>query len=112
VPVHVCRVSAVPLNQVWPGYQRPLDQTELAGFACWDMPGPVQIEVHVQRAPQSVVVRPTSLAIQPRIEGLVMRDPDVWCCSLFGCRDVTISHVKLIGLWRYNADGIDVLLPR
>ncbi len=37
-----------------------------------------------------------------------MRDPDVWCCSLFGCRDVTISNVKLVGLWRYNADGIDV----
>jgi hypothetical protein len=42
------------------------------------------------------------------IEGLVMRDPDVWCCSLFGCRQVTISNVKLVGLWRYNADGIDV----
>jgi len=37
-----------------------------------------------------------------------MRDPDVWCCSLFGCRDVRISNVKLIGLWRYNADGIDI----
>jgi len=42
------------------------------------------------------------------VEGIVMRDPDVWCCSLFGCSRVTISHVKLVGLWRYNADGIDV----
>ncbi len=42
------------------------------------------------------------------VEGIVMRDPDVWCCSLFGCRNVTISSVKLVGLWRYNADGIDV----
>jgi hypothetical protein len=42
------------------------------------------------------------------IEGIVMRDPDVWCCSLFGCRKVTVSEVKLVGLWRYNADGIDV----
>ncbi len=42
------------------------------------------------------------------IEGIVMRDPDVWCCSLFGCRNVKISNVKLVGLWRYNADGIDV----
>jgi hypothetical protein len=226
VPVYACRVSAVPFNQVWPGYQRPLDQTELAGFACWDMQGPVRVEVQVQRAVQSVVVRPTSLGIQPAIEGnrisfslerpgplvveidgphcalhlfasppekdapapeapgvryfgpgvhrpgrielqsnetvylaggavvygsihanqatniriagrgvldvgpfergegggairlsdcsdvtiegLVMRDPDVWCCSLFGCSRVTISNVKLVGLWRYNADGIDV----
>ena len=42
------------------------------------------------------------------IDGIVMRDPDVWCCSLFGCSRVTISRVKLVGLWRYNADGIDV----
>jgi hypothetical protein len=42
------------------------------------------------------------------IEGLVLRDPDVWCCSLFGCQRVTISQLKLVGLWRYNADGIDV----
>ncbi len=226
VAVYACRVSAVPFNQVWPGYQRPLDQTELAGFACWDMQRPVQIEIQSRRAVQSAVVRPTSFGIQPGIagnclsfsldrprplvveingphhalhlfanspetnvpaadapgvryfgpgvhrpgkielkshetvylaggavvygsihgnhvtniriagrgildvgpfergqgggavrlsgcsdvslEGLVMRDSDVWCCSLFGCRQVTISNVKLIGLWRYNADGIDV----
>ncbi len=226
VPVYACRVSAVPFNQVWPGYQRPLDQTELAGFACWDMPGPVKIEVQSQRAVQSVVLRPASLGIRPTIEnnciafslerpgsvivevngmhhalhlfasppeqdapapdaagvryfgpgvhrpgkielqsnesvylaggavvygsvqargasniriagrgildvspfergqgggavrlsdcsqvtiqGIVMRNPDVWCCSLFGCRGVTVADVKLVGLWRYNADGIDV----
>jgi hypothetical protein len=226
VPVYACRVSAVPLNQVWPGYQRPLDQTELAGFAYWDMTGPAAVEIRCRRAPKSVAVRPTSFGIAPKvdgdriaftldrprpivvevdgthnalhlfasppekdvpapdapgvryfgpgvhkpgritlesnqtvylapgavvygsihasgaskiriagrgildvapyergqgggavrlsgcsdatIEGIVMRDPDVWCCSLFGCRDVTVANVKLVGLWRYNADGIDV----
>jgi len=226
VPVYACRVSAVPFNQVWPGYQRPLDQTEVAGFACWDMTGPVEVAVQSRREVKSVVVRPASLAIRPRvegnrvvftlarpapvvvevngphhalhllasppekdvpapdapgvryfgpgvhkpgrmelksnetvylaggavvygsihasgaakiriagrgildvsalergqgggavrlvnctgatIEGITMRDPDVWCCALFGCRDATISNVKLVGLWRYNADGIDV----
>lgn len=226
IPVYACRVSAMPFNQVWPGYQRPLDQTELAGFACWDMSGPVKVVVQSRRAVQSVVVRPASRGIRPRvegnrisfsverpgpivvevngpqhalhlfasppeknapatndpgvryfgpgvhhagkitlssnetvylaggamvygsfhasgvsniritgrgildgsqfareegwgtvrlddcsdvhIEGIVMRDPDVWCCSLFGCRNVTIANVKLVGLWRYNADGIDV----
>ncbi|MCL5270995.1 MAG: glycosyl hydrolase family 28 protein [bacterium] len=42
------------------------------------------------------------------IDGLVLRDPDVWCCSLFGCRNAEIRNIKLVGLWRYNADGIDL----
>jgi glycosyl hydrolase family 28 len=226
VPVYACRVSAVPFNQVWPGYQRPLDQTELAGFACWDMRSPVKVQIRTRRPVTAVVVRPLALGIEPRwqgntitfslrrpvplvvevdgmhhalhlfasppeqdpptaeapglhyfgpgvhrpgkitlrsnesvyiaggavvhgcihaagasnvriagrgildvssfergqgggavrltdcedvtIEGIVMLDPDVWCCSLFGCRRVAIDHVKLVGLWRYNADGIDI----
>ncbi len=226
VPVLACRVSAVPFNQVWPGYQRPLDQTELAGFASWEMRGPVQIEVRSLRTVRSAVIKPASLGIRPvidgdlirftlasprpviievngwhhalhlfanppadaapaadkpglrvfgpgvhrpgkielksnesvyidggavvygsihasnatnitirgrgvldvsqaergmgggairlsgcsdvSVEGLVLRDPDVWCFSLFGCSRVDIANVKLVGLWRYNADGIDV----
>jgi len=224
--VYRARVSAVPLNQVWPGYQRPLDQTELASFAYWDMAGPVLVEIASKRPLGEVAIRPTSLGIRPElrgdrisfrlaeprhltvevngthhalhlfasppeqdvpspedpnvryfgpgthrpgrivlgsnetvyvaggavvygsvhatgaenvavrgrgiidvgpfprgdgggairlsdcrnvtIDGVVMRDPDVWCCSLFGCRNAAISNVKLIGLWRYNADGIDL----
>jgi len=226
VPVYSCRVSAIPFNQVWPGYQRPVDQTELAGFASWDADGSAPVEIICQRPVESVEVRPRSMAIAPKVEGnrisfdlapprgvvvevngrhsplhlfpsplekdvpaadqqgviyfgpgvhrpgrvtlqsnqtvylapgavvhgsiqasgvsnvrvlgrgiidvstferdkgggairmtdcenividgVVMRDPDVWCCSLFGCRNAAISNVKLIGLWRYNADGIDV----
>jgi Glycosyl hydrolases family 28 len=230
VPVFRCRVSAVPLNQVWPGYQRPLDQTELASFACWDMTGAAEVQVRSRRPVQTVAVRPASLGIKPVvsgdtitfrpprpgfatvevngphralhlfasppekdaprptdpgvryfgpgvhrpgkivlgsnetlyvaggavvygavqargashirvlgrgiidasgfergqgggivrladcsdivIDGVVMRDPDVWCCSLFGCRNARIANVKLVGLWRYNADGIDLCNSR
>ncbi|HUT33159.1 MAG TPA: glycosyl hydrolase family 28 protein [Planctomycetota bacterium] len=226
VPVYSCRVSAMPFNQVWPGYQRPLDQTELASFAYWDMATPAAVEIISKRQVQSVIVRPLSRGIQPKVEGNrvslrlpgpghlvvevngwhqalhlfvsppekdpprptdpgvlyfgpgvhrpgkihmesnqtlyvaggavvygaveatgasnlkvlgrgildasgfergkgggnlrfsdcsgvvvdgpVLRDPDVWCLSAFGCRDVAIANVKLIGLWRYNADGIDI----
>ena len=226
IPVYECRVSAVPFNQVWPGYQRPLDQTEMAAFAYWDMDGAARVEVHARQLVQTVVVRPSSLGITPtvdrnrivfelprprpvvveingshhalhlfaspperdksaenqhgvryfgpgvhrpgkimlqsgetvyiaggavvhgsiqahgaanirvlgrgiidcsdfergkgggairlsdcrdiRIEGVVMRDPDVWCCTLLGCTNAEIANVKLIGLWRYNSDGIDL----
>ena len=43
-----------------------------------------------------------------KIDGVILRDPDVWCLSAFGCRNLEISDVKLVGLWRYNADGIDI----
>ena len=43
-----------------------------------------------------------------KIDGVILRDPDVWCLSAFGCRNLEISNVKLVGLWRYNADGIDI----
>ena len=226
VPVYSCRVSAVPLNQVWPGYQRPLDQTELAAFATLDTSGPIKIRVTSQRDIQTVTIRPLSKGIIPTtaddhidfavsepghfsieingwhhalhlfvnpleeffppdddpdvlffgpgvhhpgkinlesnqtvhisggavvygsfhaqeacninivgrgiidvsesergqgggairlsdcnditIDGLILRDPDVWCCNLFGCQHAEISNLKLVGLWRYNADGIDI----
>jgi len=231
-PVWECRVSAIPFNRIWPGYQRSLDQTETAGFVTWQTDS-ATTEVVVKttksvEALQSVVVRPASLEITPKIDvekkeisfvapgttpivveiggfhnalhllpfpiyerpekldapnlryfapgvhtvgrvqlksgdevfvdagavvyggfyavnaenikisgpgiidaapyerdvtngifkfskcknvvidGIVQRDPDVWSTTLFQCDDVTIRNTKLVGLWRYNADGIDV----
>jgi hypothetical protein len=226
VPVYPCRVSAVPLNQIWPGYQRPLDQTEIAAFACCDCAGPVSVQVTPKREIKSVVIRPLSRDIKPAtengrisfrvsgpgpltvevngrhnalhlfisppeesapsrddpnvkyfgpgvhrpgrvevksnqtvyvaagavvygcfhaegasnirilgrgivdvsefergkgggavrlrdcsdiaIDGLVLRDPDGWTCTLQGCRHADIGNLKLVGLWRYNSDGIDL----
>jgi hypothetical protein len=42
------------------------------------------------------------------IDGVILRDPGEWCLSMFSSSKVTISNVKLIGLWRYNSDGIDI----
>jgi hypothetical protein len=225
-PVYRCRVSAMPFNQVWPGYQRPMDQTEIASFASWDMAGPVNVEVVSHRPIKSVAIHPMARGIQAKvdgnriafrltspqqitvevngshnalhifanglesaaptaavpgvryfgpgvhrpgkikvgsnetiylaggavvygaieardvsnirilgrgildtsvferhqaggcirlancknvtIDGVILRDPNAWCLSAFGCSHVSISNVKLIGLWRYNADGIDI----
>ena len=69
-PVYRARVSAVPLNQRWPGYQRPKYQTEFAGFCSWDMNGPVTVEVipHHAETIDEVIVRPQSKGIVPKIK--------------------------------------------
>lgn len=58
-----CRVSAVPFNTVWPGYQRPLGQTETASFAYFDMSGgetEAEMEITVLRDFEEAVMRPLS----------------------------------------------------
>ncbi len=230
VPVYSCRVSAYPINQTWPGYQRPLDQTELAGFAYWEMSDKVFVEIKTKTKPEKVTVRPLSLGIESKqvgnsitftldkvspivvefndyhhalhlfpytdqkepvdkkkvglhyfgpgvhqvgvlnlkdnesvyiaagavvygsihgynvsnirvegpgildasqferykgggclcfekcknihIDGLIMRDPDVWTVNIFDCDDVVMKNSRLVGLWRYNSDGIDVCNSR
>jgi len=67
--VYRARVSAMPFNQWWPGYQRPMDQTELASFAYWDMSGPVNVEVLSERPVETVAIRPTSYGIRWSVEG-------------------------------------------
>jgi hypothetical protein len=43
-----------------------------------------------------------------KIDGVIIRDSDVYGLSAFGCRKLAISNVKLVGFWRYNTDGIDM----
>ena len=222
-----CRVSAVPINQVWPGYQRPVDQTDTAYFAAWEMPqGPVEVEITADREVGTVKVTPASAGIEPRVsgrrirftldaprnisvevdgthralhlfanpasadiprdgesgvryygpgyheagivrlesgdrvyvapgavvsggfyavnarditisgrgvidqsryergsgsivgfsgcrnvrvEGVILCDASMWCCTFFGCDSVEVDNVKIVGQWRYNSDGIDVV---
>jgi hypothetical protein len=44
-----------------------------------------------------------------RIEGVMLTDSAVWVCNLFRCQNVTIDNIKIVGHWRYNTDGIDVV---
>ena len=71
--IHRARVSAHPLNQVWPGYQRPLEQTEIVSFASWDMAAPVEISIVSTRPVKDVRVRPRSYGILPQIEDNTIR---------------------------------------
>ena len=46
------------------------------------------------------------------VDGLVLRDPTSWTVIPANSEDVKINNLKLIGLWRYNSDGIDVVNSR
>jgi hypothetical protein len=68
VDIYACRVSKYPINQWWPGYQRPIEQTEIAGFAYWDMKGRVEVEIKTEKAVKNVVIRPLSLGITAEVD--------------------------------------------
>ena len=46
------------------------------------------------------------------IDGPILMDSPSWVCCFFNCEDVDVRHVKVVGQWRYNTDGIDVCNSR
>ena len=42
------------------------------------------------------------------IEGITIRDSLVYNIRPIGCSNLRIKHVKIIGCWRFNSDGIDM----
>jgi hypothetical protein len=42
------------------------------------------------------------------IDGVILRDAPTYALSAMACERLTINNVKVIGQWRYNADGIDL----
>ena len=42
------------------------------------------------------------------ISGVTLRDSLLYNIAMWGCEDVDISNVKIIGQWRFNTDGIDL----
>ena len=66
---HRARVSAMPYNTVWPGRQRPLDQTEIAPFLIIEADEPFTVTVSWPFAPGEVTVRPLSRGVTARLSG-------------------------------------------
>lgn len=71
--VLAARVSRVPYNVPWPGCQRPLDQTEIAGFVRCEADGAVEVCVTVADPFKTACVRPLRHHIDTHIEGRTVR---------------------------------------
>lgn len=69
VKVRPIRISAMPFNQWAPGYQRPMDQTEIAGMIAVVADGKTEFRVKPDRAFTNAVVRPLSSGVKPRTVG-------------------------------------------
>jgi hypothetical protein len=41
-----------------------------------------------------------------KVDGVILRDSDVYGLSAYGSHKLEFSRVKLVGFWRYNSDGI------
>ena len=46
------------------------------------------------------------------VDGPILMDSPSWVLAFFGCEDVDVRHVKIVGQWRYNTDGIDICNSR
>ena len=85
VKPYLARVSAMPFNRGWPGHQRPLEQTELAGFVSVETDEALTVTVTWQTAPAEVLVRPLSRGVRVALDG---------CTATFtlpGCGQYTVE---------------------
>jgi hypothetical protein len=71
--VYRARVSKYPVNQIWPGYQRPVNQTEISSFATFDFNGEVEIKIQSSKEIHTLDIRPTEYRIKPSVEGHLIK---------------------------------------
>ncbi len=69
VPVRPIRISAMPFNQWGADYQRPMDQTEIAGMINLEADGEIQLHVDVSKEFKEAVIRPLKSAVEPVVNG-------------------------------------------
>ena len=73
--VEAARDSAFPLNQVWPGYERPISQSRLDAFVRFDLarPGELAVRLPAGCRPDEVSLRPYSCSNAVRVVDGVAR---------------------------------------
>ena len=73
VEAYSCTVSAMPFNRCWPGYQRPIDQTEEASFIYFDTDKIVDFEIESSKDFSEIQIRPLSENIKPKVDGRIIK---------------------------------------
>ena len=67
--VRSCRVSAVPFNRPWQGFQRSMDQSEEAGFIAFSADETVELRVKRRQPFDSALIRPLSKNVKAELRG-------------------------------------------
>ncbi len=69
IKVTETRVSALPLNKLWDGVQRPAEQSEIAYWSTMDISKPAVLEIEIEKDFEKVELRPLSKNIRFTREG-------------------------------------------
>lgn len=69
IPVYTCDVSKNPFNTVWPGHQRPFNQTKKASYINLVSDEVIHIKVKSRVDKKDVVIKPFSEKIAFDVKG-------------------------------------------
>ncbi|MDO5317194.1 MAG: glycosyl hydrolase family 28 protein [bacterium] len=97
-----CRVSAVPFNRVWPGYQRSLDQTKMASFVSFDVDRPGDFSYQLPQGTKEVRIRPFRRdqgTVKDGVLTVRVEKPEQFVVEAGG----TELHVFADAPWKYEA---------
>lgn len=64
IPVYTCRISEYPFNRIWPGFQRPINQTEIASYVNIVSNEEIELEVIANRKYERILIKPYSKNIE------------------------------------------------
>lgn len=74
ISVQLARVSACPMNQVWNGRQRNIDQTEIAYFTTFDFDDTADVEIELfGDIIDTVEIRPLEFGINHVVDGNIIK---------------------------------------
>ena len=43
------------------------------------------------------------------VSDIILTNSSTWAMSMFYCSHINVDNVKIVGHWRYNTDGIDIV---